>query len=61
MPDPGQGFPANYADIAAAAGRIRWSEATAASNASNATANVKIPVTMPNGTTLYLFADAENF
>lgn len=61
MPDPGTQIPANYHDLLIAAGRISWNETVAAANASNFTANLKIPVTLDNGSVVYIAADAESF
>lgn len=58
MPDPGHSFPQDFGDVVIAAGRIKWNAAVAASNASNFSATIKVPVTLPNGTTVYLGASA---
>lgn len=61
MPDPTVGFPQNYGDVAEATARIKWNQSVAATNAANFTANVKVPIELPNGTTGYIAVDLEDY
>lgn len=61
MPDLGQGYPQNYDDLVAEGSRVKWNSAVAATNAANFTANVKVPISLPNGTTGYIAVDLADY